>query len=205
METEGKKLYKKIKSKTSQIYKEELHCPMVIDVMLDDDRGTIPEFCVEAGISDRTFWRWIGKYELFDECYRFGKMTAQAIWEKEGRDNHSNKEFNFAYWRSVGYTRFGAGKNSRIRLNIDASGTPDQHYTQMMKQASDGAFTAAELKLISEVINVGLRTQEVICMQEELETMKDDLLKMERNTQNHEQYQASDIPVEEEDKNTVAD
>lgn len=174
-------LYKKIK-KNHPIYEEAKHCQLILDVMADPNLGTVSAFCVRAGISDRTFWKWTAQHEIFDECYRTGKMLAREAWEAEGRQNKGNPDWNYEYWRMIGWSRFGVGKNSRVRVDVDHMSNPMTHYSQLLKQASNGDFTAGELKQLSEVVNVGLRAQEVITMQEQIDELKDDFNTMNKNS-----------------------
>lgn len=172
-------------------YSEEEHCQLLLDVMMDETRGHISHFCVEARISERTFWNWISKHEVFDELYSFCKMHSRAAWEKEGqrlRDLElpigmmSNA---FEHWRLMGWSRFGISKNSRIRLNLDPEGTPAKHYEQLLKQASEGDFTAGEIKQLMEAVNVGLNTHQVFKLQDEINQLKSDLETMMANTDAH--------------------
>ena len=111
-------------------YDEDKHCQMLLDCMMDDRRGTMSSFCVEAMIGEGTFWHWINKHAVFNDLHQFCKMYSREAWEREGqrlRDielpigmiNHA-----FEYWRLIGWSRFGISKNSRIRLNLDPDATP---------------------------------------------------------------------------------
>ena len=65
-------------------YVEDTHCKLLIEIMLDPDKGTIPAFCVDAMISDDTFYAWANKYPLFREVYCYSKLIARQNWEAEG-------------------------------------------------------------------------------------------------------------------------
>jgi len=54
--------------------------------------------------------------------------------------------YAFEHWKMIGWSRFGVGKNSRIKLNLNPNGTPLEHYQQVILQASEGDFTASEIK-----------------------------------------------------------
>lgn len=186
---EAAEVYKEIKGRP-QKYSEELHCPMILQIMSDLEKGTVSSFCVEAKISERSFYQWIKKYELFGECYSLGKMFARENWEKDGyaiRDEilpPGSVSYRFEHWRMIGWSRFGVGKVSKIRLGLEPDATPHQHYQQLIKQASEGDFTASEIKQLMEAINVGLRSHEVFKLQEQIDELKNnhEIMRTNSNT-----------------------
>lgn len=186
MALNAKDIYQKFKH-GNQVYDEEIHCQLLLDVMTDEKRGTMSAFCVAAIISEKTFYNWLAQYEVFDQLYSFCKMYSREAWEQHGhriRDTTmpmGTVSYEFEYWRLIGWSRFGISKNSRIRLNLDPKATPDKHYSQLLKQASEGDFTAGEIKQLMEAINVGLNTHQVFQLQKELDQLKSDLATMQTN------------------------
>lgn len=179
-------LYEKIKKNiNSEIYDEKIHCPMVINVMSNKEQGTMASFCIEAGISDTTFYRWINKHPVFRECYRHGCMISQDEWDKEGRRGMYCEDFNIEVWKVQGAARYGVGKTNRVRVHVDAETTPFDQYKQLMAQASNGDFSSAELKQLMESVNIGCRAYEQFDLQKELDKMKDDIIKMGQNSGNN--------------------
>lgn len=175
------KVYEKFKS-TRTPYSEKIHCPLLLKIMADKEKGSMASFCVEVGISDSTFYHWLNKYKVFEECYGMGKMVARDNWEKEGREMrmipYAELGCQFEMWRTIGWSRFGIGKNSRIRLNLNPKDSPAQHYAQLLQQASQGEYTASEIKQLMEAVNVGLRAHEVFNLQQEIEQLKADIIKL---------------------------
>jgi hypothetical protein len=185
-----KEIYEHFK-KGKTPYNEEKHCQMLLDCMTDEKRGTVSSFCVEAMIGESTFYSWCDNNKVFDDLYKFCKMYSREAWEQRGMElkdqvlpigmiNHA-----FEYWRLIGWSRFGISKNSRIRLNLKHDDTPDKHYSQLLKQASEGDFTAGEIKQLMEAINVGLNTHQVFKLQSEIDQLKSDLATMNENTNGH--------------------
>ncbi len=184
----AEEIYRAIKYSPTK-YNEEIHCPMILKVMSNSKQGTLSAFCLEARISDRTFYNWCNQNELFFECYAIGKMCAREIWERQGRKLAKNKQLfgnAFEHWRMIGWSRFGVGKNSRIRLDLNPKNNPAEHYAQLLKQASEGDFTAGEIKQLMEAVNVGLNAHQVFELQKEIDQLKSDLIKLEsmKNGQN---------------------
>lgn len=183
----AKALYEQIKHKRIKL-DEEKHCIMIFDVMTNPKKGSVSAFCVEAGISDSSFYRWLAKNETFRECYGLAKQYDRENWEAEGRE--ISEEVNmpgtsnhkFERWRMIGWAKFGVGKNARIRLNLNPKGTPHEHYSQLLTQASEGDFTAGEIKQLMEAVNVGLNSHQVFKLQSEIDQLKFDLTTMNENS-----------------------
>jgi hypothetical protein len=178
------KTYLDIKTKKNQKYVEEIHCPMIIKVMSRAEGATMSAFCVEAGIGDGTFYKWLAQHPIFDECYRYGCMISQNNWEKEGDEGMYNNAvdsgngFNATVWQIKGSARYGVGKTNRIRVRLDPSATPWKQYEQLLKQASHGDFTSSELKQLCEALNIGSRVYEQFEMQNEINELKESLAKV---------------------------
>lgn len=189
MTLDADEIYQRIKKKPTK-YQEEIHCPMIIRCMSHPDKGTLASFCVEAFISDRKVYDWINEHELFMECYLLAKQFGRVNWESEGRElRHRTSEpgtvdHAFEYWRMIGWSRYGVGKNSRVRLNLNPKSTPSQHYAQLLEQAASGDFTAGEIKQLMEAINVGLNAHQVFELQKEIDDIKSNLAKMNTNAGN---------------------
>lgn len=190
LKAEAEKLYQLIK-KGPVKYKEEIHCPMILGVMAHSEKGTVASFCREARISDGTFYNWLKDNDLFVECYALGKVFARAAWEDEGRELRNEIvmpgaiSFKFEHWRMMGWANYGIGKTMRIRLKLDPEATPDKHYSQLIRQASEGDFTSGEIKQLMEAINVGLNTHQVFALQKEIDQLKSDLATMVENSNGH--------------------
>ncbi len=193
MQIDADAVYKSMKYGQEK-FNEAKHCAMILRVMADPQRGTYSAFCVEAVISDRKFHYWVKQNEIFLECYALGKMIARENWEAEGRiialETTAPGESNhrFEHWRMIGWSRFGIGKNSRIRLDLDPDSTPNEHYKQLVYQASQGDFTAGEIKQLMEAVNVGLNTHQVFKLQQEIDQLKADLATMNENSNGHDTF-----------------
>lgn len=186
LKDEAIELYKTVKYNTIK-FNEEIHCPLILRVMSEPDKSTVSAFCVEAQIGEKKFYSWLKQSEVFAECYSMAKMYARENWEEEGRVLKDEvvmpgtSNYKFEYWRMIGWSRFGVGKNSRIRLDLDPKSGPDQHYGQLLEQASQGDFTAGEIKQLMEAVNVGLSTHQVFKLQQEIDQLKSDLATMNEN------------------------
>lgn len=185
---DAQEIYKNMKGNSCIKYKEEIHCPMILEVMCDPKRGSYSAFCVQARIGEGKFYIWLNEHPMFKECYSLGKMFAKENWEKQGLEISEyvnmpgTSTHKFEYWRMIGWARFGIGKNSRIRLALNPKDNPDQHYAQLLQQASEGDYTAGEIKQLMESINVGLNTHQVFTLQKEIDQLKFDLTIMNENS-----------------------
>lgn len=187
MAIDGKAIYERLKFGPTR-YNEEIHCPMLLAIMGDPHKGRKSAFCCEALISEKTFTNWVNKHEFFANVYGIAKLFAMELWEKEGEQLKDHvalpgaHDCKFEVWRIQGWARFGIGKNSRVRLELDPDATPIEHYKQLIKQAGDGAFTAGEFKQLIEGINVGLSAHQVFTMQKEIDQIKCDVDTMSENS-----------------------
>lgn len=178
---DAKKLYVEFK-KGERNYKEDIHCPMILEVM--NTEGTMTAFCKKAQISDRLFYKWTYANEIFRDCYEFGKILSKCNWEEEGEAGKDQEFFNFDYWRLIGAQRYGIGKN-RIRMGIDAVGSPYEQYKQLVERANSEDFNASEIKQLMESINVGIRAYESFELQGQINKVKDDVSRMEIHSANN--------------------
>jgi hypothetical protein len=184
MSRTAQEIYSKLKAGKTK-YIEEIHCPKLLEIMFST--GRISAFCAEVLISDTTFYTWCREHELLREIYSVSKVMAREKWEKEGEELKTKTcmpgviDHEFDHWRMIGWSRFGISKNSRIKLDLDPNGNPSQHYSQLLKQASEGDFTAAEIKQLMEAVNVGLNTHQVINLQKEIDQLRSDLAIMTEN------------------------
>ena len=171
---DAKALYLQIK-KGGNRYQEDIHCPMVLDVMNTD--GTMTAFCRKAIISRTSFYNWCKKHKTFRECYEMGMIYSKYNWEEEGERGKDEEFFNFDHWRLTGAMRYGIGKN-RVRMGVDPKSNPYQQYQELVTLANSEEFNASEIKQLMESINVGIRAHESYKMQEELDKIKEDVTRM---------------------------
>lgn len=177
--------YNKIK------YDENIHPSMLLRIMSDPEKSRMTAFCAEVGIGESTFYNWIKQDDLFLKCYALGKILSRENWEREGleiKDYTSAPgtiSHAFEHWRMIGWSRFGIGKTCKIKLDLNPEGKATEHYAQLIRQANNGEFTASEIKQLMEALSLGLKTQQTVEMQEEINNLKADLIKMQENANGH--------------------
>lgn len=175
------KVYDHFKSRSNLKYEEETHCKLLIKIMMDKDEGCHSGFCVQAMIAETTFYNWVRRYELFGNLYYFCRMVAKQLWFEEGRTIRDKEyqmgtvNYQMEHWKLMGWTKFGISKNSRIKININPTDSPAKHYQAILKQASEGDFTASEFKQLMEAVNVGLNVHQVFELQKQIDELKSDL------------------------------
>ena len=81
-------------------YKPEM-CEQVVTMM--DEGASLVEVAAELGIHRDTLYEWIkkkGKYynPEFAQAVSVGIQKSEAWWEKVGRTNLENKDFNYTGW-----------------------------------------------------------------------------------------------------------
>jgi hypothetical protein len=171
---DAKSLYLQFK-RGERAYKEEVHCPMILDIM--NEEGTAVAFMRKAQISETLFYKWLKKHKTFRECYAYGKIISRDNWEKEGSEGKDEEFFNFDLWRLKGAMRYGIGKN-RVRMGIDPKASPYQQYQQLVEMANAEEFNASEIKQLMESINVGIRAFESFEMQDQINKIQEEVNQM---------------------------
>lgn len=72
-------------------------CEIAIELMREGASRT--EVAAELGMGSRdTIPKYCEKYPEFDSAIKKGKLLSQSWWEKKGRKNVDNKEFNSTLW-----------------------------------------------------------------------------------------------------------
>ena len=56
------------------------------------------EFCAQVGIWYEAFLNYQKKHEDFSKAVKKGELLCQAWWEKKGRENMDNRDFNYTGW-----------------------------------------------------------------------------------------------------------
>lgn len=187
MKVDARKLYENIKHKRIK-YDEDKHCELIIAIMADDEQSRVSSFCAQVGIGMGTFYNWLKENETFKLCYELGKTLSRENWEAEGKEIRElitmpgTMSYKFEYWRMMGWSRFGIGKTLKVKLDLDPDAKPTEHYSQLIKQANDGEFTASEIKQLMESLALGLKTQQTVEMQEQIDQLTEDLAVMRENS-----------------------
>lgn len=188
MNLDVEEVYKLFKSKRNYKFDEEKHCKLLINVMMDRNKGCHTYFCVEAMICERTFYIWAKEIPLFGSLFYFCKMVSKQLWYEEGRmikdKDYQMGTINYAmdHWKLMGWAKFGISKNSRLRICVNPKESPAKHYESILMQAAEGDFTAAEFKQLMEAVNVGLNVHQTFELQKQIDELKSDLSIMAANT-----------------------
>lgn len=169
-------------------YVEEKHCRLLIEVMLNPNKGSHTAFCKEAMVCEKTFFNWVNAHELFASLYFYMRCVARELWEEEGRRIKDAEyligtiNYSFEHWKLIGWSRFGISKTSRLKINLSPTDNPTKHYESILRQAAEGDFTASEFKQLMEAVNVGINVHQVFELQKQIDELKSDLITLTRNT-----------------------
>lgn len=109
--------------------------PIIIDLMKNG--ASIVEVCVELGISRETFYDWKNPNserfnQNFSDTVTRGMELAEAWFEKQGRLNLSNREFNARLFQFISGNRFGWSEKKAIDHTSNG-----QSYLDVLKAISE--------------------------------------------------------------------
>ena len=116
---EAKRIVKGLRS-TAPCYNETAHCELVLQIISKNPRPTA--FCKAAGISDRTFYKWL-KNENFNEAYRIALCYARESWEEEYDNNKNNEDWDKKRWQEWGDRNLNLRAN-RISVQVNSECPP---------------------------------------------------------------------------------
>lgn len=172
--------YNELKKKKS--YQEEIHCPMMLKTIMESVRLTA--FCKAANISESTVREWLRIHPLLNECYRVALVYAREEWEEEAEN--AFEDFDDKEWISRGNRLFKLKEQAKINLNVDFTANPYEQYQNIVRQTCGGELSSNDIKACVELINSGTRVYEMFKLQQEIDTMKEDLTTMsQRNGTNN--------------------
>ncbi len=81
--------------------------------------------CEWRGSISNDLWdRWIEEEVQFSETIKIGKLLSESWWNKKGRKNLENKDFNFTGWYMNMKNRFGWKDRSDVTTNDKDITTP---------------------------------------------------------------------------------
>lgn len=76
-------------------------------IALASDGASIVELSVELGINRSTFYELSKRDKHFSNTIKRCKELSEQWWEKEGRTNLKNRDFNYVGWYMNMKNRFG--------------------------------------------------------------------------------------------------
>lgn len=76
---------------------EEWMCDKAVELMREGASKT--EVAAELGLgSKQMLYDYVKKYPQFQDAIKKGELLSEAWWERHGRQNIVNKEFNSTLW-----------------------------------------------------------------------------------------------------------
>ena len=96
-------------------YNSEM-CKKVIELM--SEGASLCEVAAKLGICEDEIHEWKEKIPEFSDAIKKGKLLSQVWWEKQGRLNLTNKNFNYTLWYMNMKNRFGWRDKQDVQLDI---------------------------------------------------------------------------------------
>ena len=90
-------------------------CKKVIELM--SEGASLCEVAAELGICKDEIDEWKEQVPEFSEAIKKGKLLSQVWWEKQGRLNLTNKNFNYILWYMNMKNRYGWSDKKDVQLD----------------------------------------------------------------------------------------
>ena len=90
-------------------------CKKVIELM--SEGASLCEVSAKLGICKDEIHEWEENIPEFSDAIKKGKLLSQVWWEKQGRLNLTNKNFNYTLWYANMKNRFGWSDKKDVQLD----------------------------------------------------------------------------------------
>lgn len=138
-------------------YKPE-YCLDVVKKMATG--ASILEIACDLGFSRNRLYLWAKKYPEFKLAMEIGKQLSEGWWEKQGRLNLENKNFNHVLWLMNMSNRFGWRTSANLaKVEVESKHTdekilkiemPDEKAAKVLKILHDAGGIEKTIGLLEE-------------------------------------------------------
>ena len=90
-------------------------CKKIIELM--SEGASLCEAAAELGICKDGIDEWKEQIPEFSKALKKGKLLSQVWWEKQGRLNLTNKNFNYTLWYANMKNRYGWSDKKDVQLD----------------------------------------------------------------------------------------
>ena len=90
-------------------------CKKVIELMREG--ASLCEVAAKLEICEDEIHEWKEQISEFSEALKKGKLLSQVWWEKQGRLNLTNKNFNYTLWYANMKNRFGWSDKKAVQVD----------------------------------------------------------------------------------------
>lgn len=153
-------------------YDEEYHCPRLIQIFAQGH--SIAKFCSEAGISHRTFNRWVDRHDNFFEAYELAKQFQATYYHERLLDAMDSKEANLPAILAGAKIIAGLTGNRPLKLKgLKKDASFKEQYECLLDNVSSEEMEASEAKAFADILAVGVKIDEATVQKERIDRLEE--------------------------------
>jgi len=141
-------------------YDPKKHIPALLEIFRNG--GDIAQFCAKFNMSRTTYYDWKNNFPDFEEAIHQAREMARAWWEKQGRDNLCNPQFNTNAWRLMMRNRFDMTDTRCVSVpKMSVAKTRGGQHKLLSKAVEQGELTPDEALKLANFVAVGSKIDQV--------------------------------------------
>ncbi len=140
-------------------YDSKAHIALLRRVFAEGD--DISTFCAKCGISRQTWYDWRRDHLEFREAADIALEVARDWWERKGKDNLENPQFNQNVWGRIMLNRFSMSFTRAIAVKglVDAKSHKEK-FDCVSREVEAGNVTPDEAVKLGNFVSIGAKVQE---------------------------------------------
>jgi len=115
--------------------------------------ATMPMFCAEVGISERTFYSWTAKYPEFKDASEIAETAAKGYYDREAKKALYAEFFNNQTFKDLMVRQFGHQGKRKLKVKQIDIDDLEKTLVSALQDAEQGLIDADELTKLTRSVN----------------------------------------------------